>query len=342
MRLHPRNRSAGERGSILIWVALFMVVMLAFVALGVDGAKLLATRTQLQNAADAGALAGASAVNPTTGVIDQARATSLAQATAASNKAFIGGVRPVLDAVVTFPTATQCRVDVTRSGGTAIVTHIAQVVGVNSLSANATATAGLERPECVSGVVPLGVGNASVPFEYVKGQEYTLVEGIGTGNYQYLDFSGFPCEEGPCGGSSGASDLACQIKYGFGCCFPIGQDVPVKTGVNTGPVRSAIDYRFNQETVSGYDHQYPKTTSNTYPDYLAHSGNGMRLVVVPLVVFTTAPGNNKRAHVNGYASFFLKRRLDNKKEYYGEYVQDVVIGEGSGGNGTVFTLKLVQ
>ena len=73
MRTHPRKARVNERGSILIWVALFMIFMLAFVALGVDGAKLMATRSQLQNAADAGALAGASAVDHVTGLIVQSR-----------------------------------------------------------------------------------------------------------------------------------------------------------------------------------------------------------------------------------------------------------------------------
>ena len=354
MRSHSRNRRAGERGSILIWVALFMVVMIAFVALGVDGAKLMATRTQLQNAADAGALAGASAVNPVTGVIDQARATPLAQATAASNKAFIGGARPVLDAVVTFPSPTECRVDVTRSGGTAIVTHLAQVVGVRALSTSATATAALENPDCVFGLRPLGVGNSTIPFNYVVGQEYALIEGFAPGNYQHLDFSQMvppmnpPCSEGPCAGmsSQGGALLRCMIQHGLGCCVDETRLIRVQTGVSAGNVRAGVDALFddNGDITTEYPAS-PPAAGNRYPVYKAAGGNDSRVVVVPLVEFTPpgCTGNNCWAKVNGFAAFFLKRRFSSgQKTFYGEFIKYQVSGEGNGTNGTVFSIKLVK
>jgi len=50
----------GERGSVTIMVAVAMFAIFAFAVLAIDGALLLTTRTQLHNAADAAALAGAS------------------------------------------------------------------------------------------------------------------------------------------------------------------------------------------------------------------------------------------------------------------------------------------
>jgi len=351
MRLHPRNRRAGERGSILIWVALFILVMLAFVALGVDGAKLMATRTQLQNAADAGALAGASEVSPLTGVIDQGRAVARARATAAKNKAFIGEPRPVEDAVVSFPRDIQCQVDVTRTGPTAIVTHIAQVVGVRTLDAQATATAEVTKPDCVFGLRPLGVGNSTEPFDYVVGQEYALIEGFAAGNYQHLDFSQMdppmqpPCSEGPCAGvpSQGGALLRCMIEHGLGCCVDQDRLIRVQTGVSSGPVGQAIDALFDD--FDDIQTQYPASQTNTYPVYKAAGGNDSRVVVVPLVEFIPpgGTGNNVWAKVNGFAAFFLKRRFNaGQKTFYGEYIQLVVPGEGNGGNGTVKSIKLVK
>jgi hypothetical protein len=49
-----------ERGSVLLLVAFTIAACLAFAALAIDGAVLLTARTQLHNAADAAALAGAS------------------------------------------------------------------------------------------------------------------------------------------------------------------------------------------------------------------------------------------------------------------------------------------
>ena len=105
-----------ERGVVIIWIAFFMLTMLGFVALGIDVAKVMATRTELQNAADAAALAGASAVNPKTGVLQQDVAIGRAQTTSAQNKAFVNEPLPVqlLGADVSFPTPTQCTVVVRR------------------------------------------------------------------------------------------------------------------------------------------------------------------------------------------------------------------------------------
>lgn len=48
-----------ERGQSIILVAVAIVALVAFVAIAVDGARLYVMRRQMQNAADAGALAGA-------------------------------------------------------------------------------------------------------------------------------------------------------------------------------------------------------------------------------------------------------------------------------------------
>ena len=351
MPKHPRKPGAGERGSILIWVALFMLVMLAFIALGVDGAKLMATRTQLQNAADAGALAGAAQVVYSTGLVDQAAAVPAAQAAAADNDAFIRGPSPVLDAVVGFPQSDRCRVDVTRTGSTAIVTHLAHVVGVRSLDATAFAVAEVTRPDCVFGLRPLGVANDSAGFNYVVGQEYPLMQGFAPGNYQHLDFSQIdppldpPCDQGPCAGltNQGGSLLRCMIQNGLGCCVDIGRRIRVQTGVSSGPVGQAVDALFDD--YGDIRTQYPASQRNTYPVYRAAGGNDARVVIVPLVRFGPAgcTGNNCWAELRGFATFFLKRRYSaGQKTFYGEYIQHVVPGEGTGGEGTAVSVRLVE
>src|SRR5438874_10209391 len=92
----PTCRPRRDRGIIIIWVALFMLLVLFFIALGVDLAKLMTARSQLQNAADSAALAGASVIDPTTGFIVGATAVQRAQQTGALNKAFIDTAQPVI------------------------------------------------------------------------------------------------------------------------------------------------------------------------------------------------------------------------------------------------------
>lgn len=57
-----RNMTKREEGQTLVWVAVGMVVLLLIVALALDGGHLYSERRRMQNAADAGALAGARAL----------------------------------------------------------------------------------------------------------------------------------------------------------------------------------------------------------------------------------------------------------------------------------------
>lgn len=77
-------RSRTERGAILVQVALSMAVLCGFAALAVDYGMLWTARAQAQNAADAGALAGAT-VLAFDSVVDAARIQDSAESLAAGN-----------------------------------------------------------------------------------------------------------------------------------------------------------------------------------------------------------------------------------------------------------------
>src|SRR5438445_13721590 len=87
--MHPHHRP--QRGAIIIWLAVFLLVLIGITSLGIDMAKLMATHTQLQNAADAAALAGASAIDAATGNVIADSAVVRAQTIGAFNKAFVDG-----------------------------------------------------------------------------------------------------------------------------------------------------------------------------------------------------------------------------------------------------------
>jgi hypothetical protein len=116
---HIRERVAwfnDERGSTIIIVTAAAIVIFAFAALAIDGAILMMTRTQLHNAADAAALAGASAlING-----DKDEATARAILIASQNKAFQDGQAPVLidEDDITFPEDDVVRVRTHRTVAT--------------------------------------------------------------------------------------------------------------------------------------------------------------------------------------------------------------------------------
>src|SRR5712691_5231318 len=61
-----------ERGSIIIMTAIFMLLLLLMVGLGIDVSRIYMVRAELQNAADAAALSAARELNSGTGGIDDA------------------------------------------------------------------------------------------------------------------------------------------------------------------------------------------------------------------------------------------------------------------------------
>lgn len=93
MRRHPMKPLAAaspgrQRGAVAIMVGLSLVVLVAMLALVMDLGQLYITRTELQNAADAGALAGAKELNGTAAGIDSAEARAIS--TAAANSVRFG------------------------------------------------------------------------------------------------------------------------------------------------------------------------------------------------------------------------------------------------------------
>lgn len=151
-------RSKGERGDVLLYVAVAMVGLLAFSALVVDYGVMWASRRQAQNAADAGALSGAVSlafVDPA----DQARARLAAAETAGQNRVWghTAQVDPNSDVIVgpcppnpppgALPD-TCVRVNVYRNqephgtfAADPLPTFFARLVGVTSQGVKAMATA---------------------------------------------------------------------------------------------------------------------------------------------------------------------------------------------------------
>jgi Flp pilus assembly protein TadG len=161
-----RNLHRSERGAIIIHVAIAMIALLAFSAFVVDAGVMWVAREQAQNAADAGALAGALAA---------ADLDSTANETAAANlfagQVSIWGQRTdVADIVVSSPLPSKCpdgtfsciQVDVMR--GTPdhannphtnyLPTFFAQLVGITRQGVRATATAEVKAGNAVKCIQP--------------------------------------------------------------------------------------------------------------------------------------------------------------------------------------------
>lgn len=340
MKPPQKSTHRNERGVVIIWTAFFMLMMLGFVALGIDVAKVMATRTELQNAADAAALAGASALDLTTGQLRPDSATMRAQWTSAQNKAFVDApvsVTLLAGDVQVDPSQNTCKVTVRRAPGTdgSMITHVAQVLGIKNVEVSATATAQAQRTcEQCEKIVPLGALPLPGGGFQVGCGSYTLQSGWqgGTnGNYQALSFP--ECNEGPCAGmgSTGSNTLRCLIENGYSCCVGVGDIIQTEPGAAVGAIRPSLQARWDADT---------DRTPNIC--YSAYRGNGSRVVNVPVI--ESLGGGRTDVRVVGLAAFFLKDRpgAGNNGPVTGEFIHDVVPGTGGNCNSTVFTIRLIE
>ena len=339
----PQKTHKNERGVVIIWTAFFMLMMLGFVALGIDVAKVMATRTELQNAADGAALAGASALDLTTGQLRPDSATMRAQWTSAQNKAFVDApvsVTLLAGDVQVDPVANTVKVTVRRSPGTdgSMITHVAQVLGIPNVEVNATATAQAQRTcEACEKMVPMGAVPPPNQGNFMVGcaNRYLLKSAgggssqVAPGNYLALSFP--ECDEGPCAGmsSTGGATFRCLLEHGYGCCITIGQVIQTEPGTMTGPTRQGLNGRFNLDT-----DQRENICHSQY------AGNGARMVNVPII---TPIGNGRtNVTVTGLAAFFLRERVPGSGDVWAEFIHDVVPGTGGNCNSTMFTIRLIE
>lgn len=146
-----RNLRTDERGAVLIHVAIALMALLALSALSIDFGVKWVGRGQAQNAADAGALAGAIALS-FDNVADRTDTGPAKQAAWRYSTANgVWGQPPIVNITtdVTFPTCPNgtpdacVRVDVYRNQerGNALPTFFARVAGVMEQGVKATATA---------------------------------------------------------------------------------------------------------------------------------------------------------------------------------------------------------
>ena len=167
-RLQARLRD--ERGMTLLMVGLGMFAFLSATMLAVDVGMLMVARTESQNAADAGALAGAVALGfddfDNKSATGPAVRNAIAAATAADNDV-MHALASVLPEDVTFPTASRVRVRVQRSGArqNPIALFLGPVFGIDTANVGAIATAEASPANAMTCVKPF-----TVPDKWIEMQ----------------------------------------------------------------------------------------------------------------------------------------------------------------------------
>ena len=337
-----------ERGSILATSAIGMLAVMLAVGLGIDISRFYLTKTELQNAADAAALAGVSGLNGGSPGITKATDRAVAVMNNYNfNKTNVSFPRAnVLFAVnlngpyvgegsaAAAPTNIRF-VMVTTPAESVGVSFAAFVLG-STKNLSATATAGFSVPlNVICPWLPAFVmDDPANPI--APGNTYTFRLAPGTdispGNYQLLA----PIQSGASGDRQGMAN-------GVNWCISVGTEVPTKPGVSAGAIRQGINTRFDSYA-SGLDPgQSPPDTNIaeniTYAQYRdktvfkapSHTGIDQRRVV--FIPIAAAPPANGRdiVTVSRFGVFFLQTSVGggNGGDLRAEYITDTAFAGNS-------------
>jgi Flp pilus assembly protein TadG len=348
----------GERGTVLAASALGMLSFLLAVGLGLDISHMYLAKTELQNAADAAALAGASGLDCSSAGIG--RATNRAKAE--MNKYEFDNTNIGLTAVnvrfgknlsdftngtdmdsvaaasaVNAPTIKF--VKVTTPDKPINIAFVSMVLG-STVDLKADAIAGMSVPlTSYEGYLPVSVVDDDSLSTIKPGQLYTFrgspQGSVSPGNYQILAIDG-----------SGAADDRIGLATGVKNVVGPGGYVDTKPGVSAGAVRQGINTRFDDYASGMNPVDYPPDTNIkegiSYADYQAgtpsqppkagHNGvYGRRVVLIPIIKKSQFAGGRTNVQIDHFGAFFLRSKVQggNGGDIQAEYIGvGVVVGSG--------------
>lgn len=201
-----------------------------------------------------------------------------------------------------------------------------KIFHVNSAPIEVKSSAKIGPLGGASGVVPIGVPQDS---NFVIGEEYPLNYNPGNanqGNYEYFDFSNIVTPSGDTvvdssiSATPGAGTLDYYIENGFNPEIKVNYDIATKTGVNLGPVRTAIN---NRITSLNPDDRILLVLLYDPADF--YSANGKKYI-----------------NITGFASFYLESFIGTEiRGKFIDYVQTGSIDDSAKYRGTD-GVKLVE
>jgi hypothetical protein len=358
----------------LVMVATGMMAFLSATMLAVDVGMLMVARTESQNAADAGALAGAVALGfndpndrtPTGPAVRNA----IAAATAADN-GVMNAQASVLPEDVTFPTPTQVRVVVQRSGvrGNPISMFMAPIFGINTANVGAVATAEAQPANAMTCVKPF-----TVPDKWIESQTppwdptdtFDVVDNKGKplanpdvyvplGSAGYTGYNAqtdkgalitlkagtgtniYPSIYFPysMGGITGASEYEENIANCNTLIMGFDDLLLAEPGNMVGPTRAGIDRLIARDPSAYWDGYNNRVVSSMSPS--------PRVVAIPLfdpVYYDTGKQNGRNADfkVVNYLGFFIEEMQGN--DVKGRVTPIGGIYSGTGGPAPVGTFPI--
>jgi len=342
------SKRKNERGSILATSAIGMLSVVLAVGLGVDISRFYLVKNELQNAADAAALAAVSVLNGSDEHIDQA----VVEATKQLNKYDFNKTGVTIQTVEFSQSLETGYIPASGAKGQADkirfvkVTTAQSPVGISfaaivlgpSKNLSATATAGYSVPlNEICNFLPISVIDYGTPI--MPGFTYTFRAQAGEapspGNYQLLAVA-----------APGGAEARVGLGAGVDACASPGATyaVDTKTGVTAGAIRQGINTRFDEYQSSQVNPEDMPPDTNimediSYEDYKtgspsqppSHKGfDKRRVVYIPIVKFEEYDQGRNVVKFDRFGQFFLKNKVGggNGGEMVAEYIKDETLGIG--------------
>jgi Flp pilus assembly protein TadG len=334
------EKDSQEAGAILVITLIALVVLIGIIGLAIDLGHAYVNKSQLQNIADACALAGASALDETASGIDEAQ--SRATDTVNLDNRFEFNKKPLTinGSWVSYSTAlngtymtylaakaspagikfVKVTIPSTQSSEVFFAKVISGVPSVINLGATAVAGRASQTQVC-SGLDPFAVPPCTASYPACSGNPLDLNHGYRLGNIYEVRFSpgssGKTCSDYGLASTTGNFGLADPADCGpskpcfvntlvngsSGNCIQIkvGAEPDIPGNMGTNVLNGMIT-RFGQDT----DH----TAYSNFADYTTYRNtttNFRRIIRASLTDGYIPPGHSGNYNVTGFACFWMPR-----------------------------------
>ncbi|MDW8009298.1 MAG: pilus assembly protein TadG-related protein [Chloroflexota bacterium] len=315
MGLHLRNagdsrrrRRWREAGNVIIMAALFMAVLMGFGAMAVDVGVMMWQRRELQNVADAAALAGVQELPN-----DPSAAVAVATDYARRNGVDRGGWR--LESVDLLPAG--CTAQARNCTSLAVrVSHrdapflLARVLGFTTTNVKASATASIQSPNTAGNAMPWAM-KESVRRNARYGDVVTIKYSAQGGDHG--NFGALAVPNDRCGSSRhGANLYRCNIQNG--ATVEVGHTYDTESGNMRGPTQQGMQARLNatDPLCDSFNEVFEQTGSGQWRfrsercNPWSPAGQGSKRVVLIPVVSDSDLRGRSQVTVLGFALAFLE------------------------------------
>ena len=324
-----RNKLTCERGQIAVIACFVLIAAMGMMAFVIDEGSIYQTRRNLQTVADSAALAGAQELTENPG-----RAVQKAIEYAANNNFSITADNVAISS--TFVANDTITVSV-NDPDTPL--FFASFVGVDSVNVPAQATATVNGPGSMKGLMPWAVPVA--PYGgyggIIPGKVYALKLGAGTvdslpvgqigGNFQAMAFGG-----------TGGSDYRDNIINGSSQEIFIGRYYSTEPGNMTGPTKQGLTSRIGSDSHSFFDVIGIDDTGK----YYVIDETCPRVIYVPIVDTFLGTSGRDDIQILKFSVFFLESYDSSSTTVFGRFVDYKQTSDNSDAGAYTGGVKIIR